>query len=307
MASNRLQSRRMPWQYEDFERILEQIRPQIGKRDWAVRLMQRSKKSKTYHKYVNSLVKRACTKSQPYFIVESNGVQILGDWRDRYSRTLAAEPDYEQFTSSVIVKELLRAKGRYFDIGTNMGALCARIAKAADCEALAVEPDLETAQRAAATFALNKLNKVVLFHAAVGDHDGTANFFSAPGRSEASSLSNTIAGDEAVSTAVRLLTLDTLATYQEGRPVSFVKIDVEGFEPAALAGAKSLLVSHRPSVMFEYHWEIAPEQGWSAENLCAVIGSEQDYEFKVLNNDREHPMPPDRSMGSALNILARRI
>lgn len=52
------------------------------------------------------------------------------------------------------------------------------------------------------------------------------------------------------SRAVRTVALDTCALQ---RPVSFIKIDVEGAEPLALAGAARLVAEDRPVILSELH------------------------------------------------------
>jgi hypothetical protein len=51
--------------------------------------------------------------------------------------------------------------------------------------------------------------------------------------------------------AVEVTTLDRFWAEQGSGPVSVVKVDVEGFEHAVLAGARGLLEGGRPLVFFE--------------------------------------------------------
>jgi hypothetical protein len=49
---------------------------------------------------------------------------------------------------------------------------------------------------------------------------------------------------------VRVARLDDLPLR---RPVSFLKLDIEGAEPLALAGAREILTSDRPVILSELH------------------------------------------------------
>jgi FkbM family methyltransferase len=111
------------------------------------------------------------------------------------------------------------------DLGSNIGlSLLYFRLRFPEAHLIGVEPDPQA-------FALLQRNApgVTLHHAAVGEHDGTATFWSAPG-AVASSLHRTHDAQQPVEVPVR--TLDTLVEAH----IDILKLVVEGSEFAALSG-----------------------------------------------------------------------
>lgn len=52
---------------------------------------------------------------------------------------------------------------------------------------------------------------------------------------------------------------------------TFVKIDVEGFEPAVIAGAHELLTNHKPTVLVEIYPELLARNGWTAADVTGPL------------------------------------
>lgn len=301
----------MTWTAPDFDRILAEMTPYVGDHDLAWNWMRwAEKKGGKWPKHVNSLLKRTWKTGKPYGIVETAvGLRFFVDRRDRYARTNAIDPDYEVSTAAPIIQSLRERPGAYVDVGANMGILAAMVAREfPNLPVVAVEPVEETARRAACTFALNGLQNVTLHVAAVGDHDGEVSFFAEPGSSDAASLSRETLGEAAREIKVPLRTIDTLCA-DLSQPVGFLKIDVEGHEPAAIQGALRTIERDHPAVFFEFHWDIAPALGWTAEQVAAAIESTgRPYRFVVAHHDDPvRPFPPTRDMGLALNIWAQPI
>ena len=168
-------------QYEDFERILAEMMPKVGKNDWAMNLSRWSQdKGRRTKKRVESIVKRAMNKRKPYFIFESGGLKMFGDRRDRYARGIAVMPGYEEAPAQYILESLRANPGAYLDVGTNMGVVAALIASQTKERVIAVEPDPATARRAACTFALTGPRNITLYSAALGHHNGQHSFFPPP-------------------------------------------------------------------------------------------------------------------------------
>jgi FkbM family methyltransferase len=106
---------------------------------------------------------------------------------------------------------------------------------------------------------------VTLERAAVGAANGTARLVYAPatlnsgGAFLAGPGAAVPAGHE--TQAVPVISLDG---YPLRRPVSFIKIDVEGAEPQALGGASQLLREDRPVILSEVHpWQLEQVSGVS--------------------------------------------
>lgn len=84
---------------------------------------------------------------------------------------------------------------------------------------------------------------------AVSDHDGRATFYENRDAPGFSSLTDRSERGRTVAVEVPVTRLDTL--WPADRPLHFLKIDVEGHEPAALRGAAGLIGRHKPVILFE--------------------------------------------------------
>lgn len=298
----------MIWSYDDCVRILEEVRPMIGRHDWAMNLSRWSlSKGRRTQKRVESLIKRAYNRARPYFVFESGGLKLMGDRRDRYARGIAVMPGYEEAPAARILESVAAHPGAILDIGANMGVVMAILASRTQERVISVEPDPETARRAACAVALNGLRNVTVVNAAIGDHDGEAVFFSAPGSSDAASLSGkTVDSPVLKEVRVPLVTIDSLVEKCGIDKVGFLKIDVEGYEPQAIDGAEQTIRRHHPELFFEYHWQIAPKLGWKAEDIKAQLEEWGSYRYFILHEtDPIRDFPPTPEMGLSVNVWCR--
>lgn len=129
------------------------------------------------------------------------------------------------------VLQALRPHDRMVDVGANVGVYAALAAGAVGAQVLALEPAAETLPDLRAMVALNGIaDRVGIRAVAAGAAPGVLRFTTGRG------TTNHAATDGAVEVPVE--TLDRLAA---GAPPLFIKVDVEGDEPAVLAGAAGLL------------------------------------------------------------------
>ncbi len=133
------------------------------------------------------------------------------------------------------VLQALRPGDRMVDVGANVGVYAALAAGAAGARVLALEPAAETLPDLAAMLALNGLEHRVEVRAlAAGAAAGRLRFTQGRG------TTNRAAADGAAEVPVE--TLDALCGAD---PPLLLKVDVEGAEPAVLAGAAGLLAGAR--------------------------------------------------------------
>lgn len=197
--------------------------------------------------------------------------------------------------------------GTFLDVGANMGLFTAGIARFLKGreEVLAFEPVPATARRAAATFALNNLENVRLFPAAVGDADGEIVFYDAPGCSEYASAIPTSQSIPINWTETRVpsLRLDTLMEQGSFQKVGFMKVDAEGYEPKVMAGAERMIRRDQPHIVYEYNYSVAPTAGWTASDVALQIKQWGDYKFHIMLDDgvKEEFNPP-QDVGGLINI-----
>jgi len=273
-------------EFRDFDRALSEIAPLIGSYNWAWVILR--------HRFrrhggtglpwrVYGLLRRLFNPAKPYFIGRTgDGVLYVGDVRDSYSVLCAINPRCEA-TMPRIVEEHLRSRvGSYLDLGANMGLVAATVAmRLPERTVLAFEPIPDTARRAAATFALNKLTNVRLFQCGVGAACEDVEFsFST---SDSAAASANVSTYDSVVMRVPCVSLDSLLFSKTVDNVAVIKLDVEGNELQAVRGGHKLLLLSQPDVIFEYHAEIASKLGWVAEDVMAELRKVGQYRFKVLH------------------------
>lgn len=139
------------------------------------------------------------------------------------------------------------------DVGANVGvyAIVLGLAVGPTGRVLAFEPDEENARRLERNVALNGLENVLIHPVAVAERAGEV--LLRLGVDPAYHSTTGVFEGRASGGELRVLatTLDE-AWREAGRPeVSFVKVDTEGAEAAALEGARELLEAQRPALLIE--------------------------------------------------------
>jgi len=150
----------------------------------------------------------------------------------------------DPFAKLVRTSPELFAGGHILDVGANIGYTTAVFAGAVrdPFRVFAFEPEEENFARLQRNVRRLGLRNVELVRSAVGDRDGVAPLW----RNERHH------GDHRIATPafaahhqgfvdVPMTTLDTFAAEHVDGPIAFVKIDVQGFEPAVLAGMSRIL------------------------------------------------------------------
>jgi FkbM family methyltransferase len=232
----------------------------IGSYTWQLKLL-RNAAARTggfpqqLYRKLRRLIRRA--PSRPYFVTTSaNGVLFLGDFRDSFSVACAVVPKYNEGVISVLTESALTRPGGFVDVGANAGIVAASVALnlRGISNVYAIEAEEQTARRAAATFALNRLTNVRLYHCAAGNHDGRGTLYSVPQASAIASLGMTDLLREhsnVMTTPTSVRTLDSLAEEFRWDSISLLKVDVEGQEYAVLRGAAGLINRHKPTILYE--------------------------------------------------------
>ena len=129
-------------------------------------------------------------------------------------------------------------QGTLIDVGANIGAIALPFARARpDWRVLAIEAHRGLHGLLAANALNNRLFNVEVFHAAAGAEPGLPDFPATPLSDEMNFGTLGFGRTATVTEHVRMLTLDEIAPAD----TRLVKIDVEGYEPEVLRGARDLL------------------------------------------------------------------
>ena len=155
------------------------------------------------------------------------------------------------------------------DVGAHAGIHTVRMARlAAPGLVVACEPNPSTFERLARNIELNGLTNIRACQLALLDveRDG-ALYVPRPGfesNEGASTLSRHLTDSPRVtSVQVQATTLDELTASLGVEDIDVLKIDVEGFEAAVLAGARAVLERDQPTLIFECTPSL-----WEAEGFC---------------------------------------
>lgn len=167
------------------------------------------------------------------------------------------------------------------DVGANTGVYALSIAaEYPDAAVVAIEPNPDTAAALRANVEASGFEgRIATLDLGLGEEDGTLPFhrssfpeLSSFNRFNAERWGARVVGREEV--AVR--TLDGLIDGGELPPPDHLKVDVEGFGPAVLRGARETLRAHRPIVYLEPHARTEGEPdatGGTADELETLLGA----------------------------------
>jgi FkbM family methyltransferase len=95
---------------------------------------------------------------------------------------------------------------------------------------------------------------------------------------------HTVDSRQTVSESIEIRRLDTVISDQKIPSVSFVKIDIEGWELRALKGGAEILLRDHPTLMLEVNDKFLSRAGDSSEKLWAFL-KELGYEIHSLGED----------------------
>jgi len=155
------------------------------------------------------------------------------------------------------------------DVGANIGFFTLRFARwvGAGGRVIAIEPEAENfaaLQRRLATARLS--DRVVAIQAIAAEAAGTAQL----------EINKDHPGDHKIGKGgvpVAAVTLDAALDPHGDKPVSLVKIDVQGAEMSVLRGAAKLLERHRPALFVEIDDKALRKQGSSAGEVFDALAA----------------------------------
>ncbi len=223
--------------------------------------------------------------------VEIGSIRLVLDVADvSVSQDIIQGRGYEPEVTRVL-EERLRPGMTFVDIGANVGyhALVGSQLVGPVGRVFAVEPFSENCRLILMSVAENGVENLTLLPVALHDHQGWSHLSTHIG-SNASLISDEI-GEIArgYGVIVPAFRLDDLIT----GPIHLVKIDVEGAEARAVAGARQLIAKWRPAVVSEVSEEmLARVSGSSVREYLGWFVS-QGYSVSVLDRTGGEPKVVD--------------
>jgi FkbM family methyltransferase len=158
-----------------------------------------------------------------------------------------------------LVQEYLRPGMTFLDVGANVGYYTALAASLVGCggRVIAFEPSPYAFDKLHAMVVNNKLEQVTAVHAGLSDMAEQGKLYLDAGFHNHSPTMVSHGNATATTTEINVVSLDDEATRLGIERIDLMKIDVEGYEPKVLAGAKRILKEGRIRAIlceFNEHW-----------------------------------------------------
>jgi FkbM family methyltransferase len=180
-----------------------------------------------------------------------------------------AEFGWYELATTELLEELVRPGATVVDVGSNVGwfTMLAASLVGPKGRVLAFEPESRSRRLLEQSVRLNQFANVTIYPCAVSDREGEALLHHAPGPNRgAHSIPRDFGhGGEIVQTR----RLDEVLAEEGIGEVNFLKVDVEGGEPAVLRGTREALDSGRIQYM-SLEWNPEAWAGRRAEGMAAL-------------------------------------
>lgn len=198
-----------------------------------------------------------------------NGCRIGCDLRDHVQRWIWFHGTYEPI-EAYLFTQLLKPGYTVIDAGANAGqyTLLAATAVGDSGSVHSFEPVPATFARLERAVIENCLKNVVINRVALWHEETTLHLGVPEGHTETSNAGtySVRAGDDSVSQVeAPALRLDTYVAQKGLNRVDLIKMDIEGGEPAAIAGALQTLERFGPTILMEICPDLLTESGSSVE------------------------------------------
>ena len=211
---------------------------------------------------------------RPAFRVRPKGSKLsfYAHWRDPIARHVSKYGSYESALTRWIGQRLAgRPPGIFIDVGANLGWHAVHAAQHSSVQTVvAFEPDAFNAWLLDRNLALNNLDNVLVCNQAVGAKSGWARLH----RYKMSNLGrHSVITDHGCGSRIVPMTdldgaLESLGLAE--RRVLVLKIDVEGYEPAVIAGARRTLM-RTDVVVLEHSPELSRVGGLATDEMIDLL------------------------------------
>ena len=184
----------------------------------------------------------------------------------------------------------IKAGDCVIDAGANVGshtfAYSSKVGK--EGTVIAIEPGKVACECLLHNIALFPNNNVMPVKAAISDLDGQT-VEHMPSDNLGASVCNPVQTKIPGNFYLLTVTLDFIAS-QIGKPINFIKLDIEGWETDALIGASRILRDHKPTLLIEVNRGALENQGSSVKELLEVLHHNQ-YVYSICQPDCDMASP----------------
>ncbi|MCI0702908.1 MAG: FkbM family methyltransferase [Planctomycetia bacterium] len=225
------------------------------------------------------------TRDREYtFIVENYGYQYRGTTGNLIDDSVLVFGAWEKHIL-LFLEDYTNATGTqdtaFVDVGANTGQYALFMSRRVKL-VHAVEPFPPVLKNLHANIKLNSFTNIKVHEVGLGDQVGSIPFYEPV---DANHGGGTFRGEghdgkgQKLSAQLPIVTGDSLFTSADGPPIGSMKIDIEGFEEAALKGLRQTLEKYRPLVVVEVSTPPAGSIA-SLDHLKSLFPA--NYEFFVL-------------------------
>lgn len=219
----------------------------------------------------------AATWRQPR-LATVRGVRYELDLQDRVPREILYHGEYEP-AEAEFLRRFVHPGDVVIDAGGQIGyhtLLLSRLVGAAG-KVYSFEPSPHNFDRLLRNLSLNQVSNVQAERCGLADRSGTAQVIQSRANTGSTHLREAGPAD-ASEPCSPVVALDHYLALQPPRRISFVKIDVEGFELKLLQGAGQLLERCQPAMLLELNPESLARVGHRAEQIVALLA---DYRYDL--------------------------
>jgi len=126
---------------------------------------------------------------------------------------------------------------------------------------------------------LNKLEDLVtFFEVGLGSGEARVKIITDPDSAD----NNAIISDNG-NFEIQVVTLDSLAAEQLRHRIGLMKIDVEGYEPMVIEGARNTIIRDRPIIFAEFNRERMVINGFTMDETWRFLTADLDYQCFILS------------------------
>ena len=179
-------------------------------------------------------------------------------------------------------KTFIKPNSIVLDVGANYGQMAIEFSKVAEnTKVFAFEAQEMVFGVLQKNIEANNPKNINAFYNAVYDINGSEMFFPVPDLVKYSSYGSYGLDMKATSgKVVKSITIDSL---QYDLPVSFMKIDIQGSDLAAMRGAVNTIAEHKMPIIFEYEEQFQADFSTSFQDYVEFVDS-IDYKFLCSRN-----------------------
>ena len=196
-----------------------------------------------------------------------------------------------------VAKRHIKSGTVVLDIGANFGAMAIAFSKLAGAEGhvYAFEAQRYVYDFLEKNIEVNNCKNTTIIENAVWDKDGETLYFPPHDFSETSDFKGApysglaLIADAKTGTEVKTITVDSLKIE---RPVSFIKVDVQGADLFAMKGAMKTILKYKPAIIFEFEQTVQKDFKTSFNDYTEFVRS-IDYKFTEIVSEINYLIEPN--------------